>query len=48
MQWNNGDVMEGEWEDNKMHGFVDIKYNDGSYYKGLMDMNKKQGEGEYY
>ena len=31
-----------------MDGSVDIKYNDGSYYRGDMVQNKKDGDGEYY
>jgi hypothetical protein len=48
MVYPSGDVYEGEWLDNKMHGEGSYTYKKtGDIYSGSWDGNKKQGKGRY-
>lgn len=46
--FSNGDIYEGEWEDDKFHGKGKYLYNDGSYFEGLFKNNKLDGDGIRY
>ena len=38
-------IYEGQWKDNKKHGYGREIYNDGSWYLGMWENGKKNGYG---
>ena len=47
MAFNNGDVYDGQWKDNKMHGKGKLTYANGDVYEGDWKDDKKHGFGIY-
>ena len=45
MTETDGDVYEGEYRNNKRHGFGEMKYGNGQIYRGQWKDNQKDGSG---
>ena len=43
----NGNVYEGQYENDDMHGQGTLRYSDGDVYEGLWENDKKHGQGTY-
>jgi hypothetical protein len=47
MIYNNGDMYEGDWKNDKMEGYGKFIYNNGDIYEGDWKDNKREGHGKY-
>ena len=45
--WENGDEYDGDWKNNKKHGFCTFYWNNGDKYFGEYLNNKRHGKGRY-
>eukprot|EP01035_Chromulina_nebulosa_P020109 gene20109-26109_t len=45
--YSNGDIYEGNWNNNKYHGYGKIKFTDGGKYEGIFSNGLYHGKGKY-